>query len=181
MFEPRDIKLGMLVRNTEGERLGRVVAREAGAFRIQQPGVLRAQRYVVEDEDVWAIRGAEIILREGPSTVLPEAEYERRRDAGLLHRRNAEGWRRAGEDEEVGDQPLSAGMIVEDVEGLRVGTLTEVGEGRFEVRCASRDELAIIYLGDVLNVLPDRVIVRKGSDVLKERRADREPSPAPLG
>lgn len=180
MFEPRDIKVGMLVRNLEGERLGRVVAREAGAFRIQQPGILRAERYVVEDEDVWTIRGAEIILREGPATVLPEREYERRREAGTLHRRNAEGWRRAGADVEVSDEPLRVGMPVVDVEGLRIGTLLALGEGQFDVRCTARDELATVLLGDVLNVLPDRVIVRKGSDVLKDRRQDRESTSAPL-
>ena len=88
MFEPKsvdtkDIKVGMLVRNLEGERLGQVVAREGQSFRVQRPDLANAERYVVEDADVASIRGAEIVLRQGPATMVLEREYERRRAAGV--------------------------------------------------------------------------------------------------
>lgn len=181
MFDPRDIKQGMLVRNLEGERLGRVVAREEGLFRIQQPGVAKADRYVVEDADVMSIRGAEIVLRQGPATVLREDEYERRKRAGVPLRNTAEGWRRTGGLTMVADAELRPGMAVVDVEGRPLGTLTEIGDDRIELRCTGGSELATVHLGDVLNVLPAQVVVRKGKDVLKNRRVPFEPERAPPG
>lgn len=180
MFNPKNIKVGMLVRNLEGERLGRVVAREEACFRIQQPGDLRAERFVVEDADVMRIEGAEIVLREGPATVVPEREYDARHAAGMTRRPNAEGWRNAGVPREARDFELRTGMPVVDVEGTSVGVITALGEGLFDLRCASKDELATVRLGDVLNVLEGHVIIRKGAEVLKNRRADRETDYAPV-
>jgi hypothetical protein len=172
----------MLVRNLEGERLGRVVSREQDTFRIQQPAVADAERYVVEDADVMEIRGTEIILREGPATVLLEREYERRKQAGVPLRNTAEGWRtRPGGPAVSVDQELRVGMAVVDVEGRAIGTLVELGEGAFDLRCANGPQLATVHLGDVLNVLPTRVVVRKGSEVLKNRRDAHEADPAPVG
>lgn len=180
MFDPKNIKVGMLVRNLEGERLGRVVQREEGCFHIQQPGDLRAARFVVEDADVMTIQGAEVVLREGPATVVPEPEFEARRAAGVTRRRNAEGWRSAGLPRTIRDEALQVSMPVVDVEGKKVGQITALGEGFFDLRCATKDELATVRLGDVLNVVEGRVIIRMGADVLKNRRHDRETDHAPV-
>jgi hypothetical protein len=173
MFDPKSIKVGMLVRNLEGDRLGRVVAREGGAFRVQQPGVVNAERFVVEDQDVREIRGAEIILREGPQTFVPETEWEARSTSPVWNRRNAEGWRTAGAPKVTVDDALQVGMPIFDIEGERIGVLTALGDGLFDLRCTERDELATVLLGDVLYVAEGRVVIRKGAEVLKNRRAER--------
>jgi|GEM_PF-5356987 len=185
MFEPKSvdtksIKVGMLVRNLEGERLGQVVAREGPIFRVQRPDIANAERYVVEDADVASIRGAEIVLRQGPATMVLEREYERRQAAGVPLRVTAEGWRKAGGLEETVDAELLPGMVVADVEGRPIGTLYAIGDDAFDLRCADTGELATVQLGDVLNVLPKQVVVRNGRGVMRNRRQEPTAAEEPL-
>jgi hypothetical protein len=172
MSEASSIKVGMLVSNLEGARLGRVVAREAGLFRLEQPSATTPERFVVLDEDVLEVRGADVRLRGGPGALIPEREFEARRVAtGEVRPRLGEGWAQGTALLPIPEQSVTVGMPVRDVEGRVLGKVQLAGESYFELLSALDQEHYAIDVGDVLNVVKGEVIVRNGAGVLKPRRS----------
>ena len=174
----KTIKVGMLVMNVEGHRMGRVVERSGpDHFCVETVGPVLRNRAVVLDEDVVEVRGGQIILREGPGTLMSEREYEARRASALKTPRLGEGWAYGHGPEPIPEQSVQVGMTVRDVERRVVGTVTIAGESYFELRSASDGEIYSVQYGDVLNVYRGEVIVRMGAEVLRPRRSVEEEQP----
>jgi hypothetical protein len=171
MVDPAAIKVGMLVYNLEGEGLGRVVAREGACFRIEKPGELTRERFVVLDEDVVEVHGGEVRLRQGPGCCMTEREYEARKaTSGAVKPRLGEGWTGGRAPEPIPEQSVALGMPVRNVDGSVLGKVQFAGESYFELLCDADKEHYSVDYGDVLNVVRGEVIVRNGEEVLKPRR-----------
>ena len=73
MFERSQIHEGMVVRSSEGKRLGRVLATDEGAFTVEK-GFLWVTDYVAQYQDVSDILGEEIRLSRAKKEV-PHLEH----------------------------------------------------------------------------------------------------------
>lgn len=63
MFDRTQIREGMAVRASTGQKLGKVIGSDEGTFRVERRGLLGVRRYAVRFTDVQAIDGGEIVLR----------------------------------------------------------------------------------------------------------------------
>ena len=176
MLDTKNIKVGMLVLNVEGQRMGRVVERFADHFLVETPGPVLRERAVVIDEDVVEVHGGQVVLREGPGTLMNEREFEARRSAKVRGPRLGEGWALGHGPELIPEQLVQVGMVVRNVERRPLGTVTLAGESHFELHCDADDQTYSVLYGDVLNVYHDEVIVRMGAVVLRERWHEDRPA-----
>jgi hypothetical protein len=70
MYRRQDIRQGMRVRSSEGEKVGRVFAAGESQFHVEK-GLLLPKDYVCHYEDILEIRGDEIILGRGTHDLAP--------------------------------------------------------------------------------------------------------------